>query len=150
VAATDWIRKNIPSGSTVAIEHWDDRLPLKGSEKYIFLEMAMYEPDSSEAKWEKINKNLETADYIFLSSNRLYTPLKRLEDCSKYKVCYPKTADYYRSLFQGSLGFEKIADFTSYPGLTIGDWQFSINDQKADESFTVYDHPRVIIFRKII
>ncbi len=147
VAATNWINKNIPSGSVIAVEHWDDRLPLVGSEKYLFLEMPMYEPDQSISKWEKVESNLKRADYIILSSNRLYVPLMKLVDCSKHKKCYPETVKYYQDLFSGELGFEKVADFSLYPGIKIGDWEFEINDQSADESFTVYDHPRVIIFK---
>ena len=148
VAATGWINKNIPSGSVIATEHWDDRLPLLGAERYLFLEMPMYEPDQSISKWQIVEDNLKMADYIILSSNRLYVPLSKLADCSKYKKCYPETAKYYQELFSGKLGFEKVADFSSYPGIKIGDWEFEINDQSADESFTVYDHPRVMIFKR--
>lgn len=144
VTASEWINKNIPTGSNLAVEHWDDSLPLFGGEKYHFLEMPMYENDLSTIKWEGVNSNLKKADYIILASNRLYVPLQKLADCQKYKVCYPKTAQYYRDLFSGKLGFEKVAEFTSYPSF-LG---LEINDQPADESFTVYDHPRVIIFKK--
>lgn len=148
VAATDWINKNIPIGAKIATEHWDDKLPLAGGEKYSFLEMPMYEPDKSEKKWQIVEENLKTTDYLILSSNRLYTPLQKLADCNKFKVCYSKTAKFYQDLFSGKLGFEKVADFSSYPTFKIGDWRYEINDQGADESFTVYDHPKVIIFKK--
>ncbi len=144
VSASKWINQNIPLGSYLAIEHWDDALPLFGTEKYHFLEMPLYENDNSFGKWEKVNVNLRKADYIILASNRLYVPLQKLADCQKYKVCYPKTAQYYRDLFSGKLGFEKVAEFTSYPSI----FNLSVNDQPADESFTVYDHPKVIIFKK--
>jgi hypothetical protein len=42
------------------------------------------------------------------------------------------------------LGFERLAEFTSYPSL-LG---IRIPDQTAEESFSVYDHPRVQIFEK--
>ncbi|MFH1602057.1 MAG: glycosyltransferase family 39 protein [Candidatus Shapirobacteria bacterium] len=148
VQASYWIQENIPPGSVIAVEHWDDRLPLFGAQKYQYLEMPLYESDNSLKKWELINNNLKKADYLILASNRLFTPLPRLEDCEKYARCYPKTAQYYRDLFSGELGFNLIAEFTSYPSLRIGSWKFEVNDQSADESFTVYDHPRVLIFQK--
>ena len=147
-AASEWINKNIPAGSSLALEHWDDGLPTFGGEKYHLLEMPMYENDSSTLKWEKVNSNLKKANYIILASNRLYVPLQKLADCQKYKVCYPKTAQYYRDLFSGKLGFQKVAEFSSYPKLKIRNLKLEINDSSADESFTVYDHPKVIIFKK--
>ena len=146
--ASEWINKNIPAGSSLALEHWDDGLPTFGGEKYHLLEMPMYENDSSTIKWERVNSNLKKADYLILASNRLYVPLQKLHDCQKYKVCYPKTAQYYQDLFSGNLGFKKVAEFTSYPQFQILNFKFQINDDSADESFTVYDHPKVIIFKK--
>jgi len=146
VLATEWINHNIPQGSKLAVEHWDDRVPMAGN--YQFLEMPMYENDQSATKWQQVEKNLQQADYLILASNRLYVPLQKLADCQKYKVCYPKTAKYYQDLFAGRLGFQKIAEFTSYPRLELGTWKLEFADLSADESFTVYDHPRVIIFQK--
>jgi len=60
--------------------------------------------------------------------------------------CYQRTAIYYQELFSGKLGFKKVAEFTQYP--TIPFLNIEIDDQKADESFTVYDHPKVMIFKK--
>jgi hypothetical protein len=110
--------------------------------------MPLYDPGSSLHKWEKINYNLEKADYIIIASNRLYVPLMKMTDCQKILPgrCYDKTAEYYKKLFDGRLGFAKVAEFTSYPTIPILNWQ--ILDDNADESFTVYDHPKVIIFQK--
>jgi len=144
--ATDWINEHIPAGAAIAVEHWDDRLPLVSEKQFSFYQMPMYEPDNSSSKWQKIENNLKMADYLILSSNRLYAPLTKLADCKKYKKCYPKTAQFYADLFSGKLGFTQAAEFESYPGFKFLD--FWLNDQSADESFTVYDHPKVIIFAK--
>lgn len=144
ITASQWISKNIPPDSILAREHWDDGLPLFDGDRYGFVEMPLYESDQSLVKWEIVNSNLQKADYIILASNRLYVPLQKLSDCNKFKVCYPKTAEYYKDLFSGNLGFEKVAEFNSHPSF----FNFVINDQSADESFTVYDHPRIIIFKK--
>lgn len=148
ISATKWIKQNIPSGSTLAVEHWDDALPLSGGEKYKYVEMTLYDQPDDEQKWLVLNEKLKQTDYIILSSNRLYVPLQKLNDCQKFKICYPKTAEYYGKLFNGQLGFQKVAEFTVYPGFKIGSLRFEIPDDSADESFTVYDHPKVIIFKK--
>ncbi|RME45373.1 MAG: hypothetical protein D6796_10590, partial [Caldilineae bacterium] len=45
----------------------------------------------------------------------------------------------------GELGYEKVAEFATPPRLG----PLVVDDQAADESFTVYDHPRAFIFRKV-
>ncbi|QQG44145.1 MAG: glycosyltransferase family 39 protein [Candidatus Roizmanbacteria bacterium] len=153
IQATRWILDNIPIGSTLAIEHWDDRLPIFGNEKYNFVEMSLYEQPDDNLKWTSLKQRLAQADYIIIASNRLYVPLQKLADCSKYRSCYPQTAKYYDDLFNGRLGFKKTAEFTDYPtlGINIGsaNWRMKIADDNADESFTVYDHPKIMIFKRI-
>ncbi len=107
--------------------------------------MPLYEADNSAEKWQTIAKNLNEADYLILASNRLWKPLPRLADCQS-QPCYPKTARYYESLFAGRLGFEMVAAFSSFPQTPI--LGLEIKDTAADESFTVYDHPQVFIFKK--
>ena len=123
-------------------------MPLYDGGKYNYVEMSLYEQPDDENKWFILDQRLKQADYIIIASNRLYVPLQRLADCRKYKSCYPKTAEYYRRLFDGELDFKKIAEFAVYPGFQISNFKFQISDQKADESFTVYDHPKVMIFKK--
>jgi len=166
LAASRWIYAHVPQGATVANEHWDWGLPLRVdgydpfAGMYRGLEMQNYNEDTQE-KREQLFGWLDDADYIFLASNRLYASISRLP------ARYPLTTEYYRALFAGELGFELVADFTSRPA--IGPFQFP--DQEcpyplmaanyvhqrepikvilppAEESFSVYDHPRVLIFRK--
>lgn len=147
VLATNWILQSIPFGKTIALEHWDDGLPLSGQENYVIETLELYNPDSRE-KWSKIDEQIAKSDYIIIASNRLYTPLQKLTDCTHipYLYCYTKTAQYYKKLFSGHLGFTKVAEFSVYPTLPF--IQTPIEDSSADESFTVYDHPKVIIFKK--
>ena len=146
IAASRWMQQNIPNGSTLANEHWDDWLPIGGvdgissyGDNGLFkaVEMRNYEDDTPD-KLNWMVDNLTQADYIILSSNRLYDSIPRLP------MRYPLTIQYYRLLFSGKLGFERVKEFTSYPTL-LG---IQIPDQSAEESFSVYDHPRVQIFKK--
>jgi YYY domain-containing protein len=146
IAASRWIQQNIPAGSTLANEHWDDWLPIGGVDGinsygdgglFQSVEMRNYEDDTPD-KLNWMVDNLTQADYLILSSNRLYDSIPRLP------MRYPLTTRYYQLLFSGQLGYERIKDFTSYPTL-LG---IQIPDQSAEESFSVYDHPRVQIFKK--
>ncbi len=142
VAASRWIYENIPAGSAITHEMWDDGLPLNVdgysmSGRYVGVQMEPYWEDTPE-KREALYTWLERADYIILSSNRLYESIPRLP------MRYPMTTRYYEALFSGELGFDRLKTFVSRPTL----FGVEIVDDYADETFTVYDHPKVIIFRK--
>lgn len=146
LAASNWIYNNVPAGSVVANEHWDDPLPLnlknKISSVYPGEMLSLYDQDTPE-KWSIINSQLERTDFIILSSNRLYGTIPNNPDR------YPEASTYYQRLFDGSLGFTKVAEFTSYPCFPpISTHWFCFNDDSAEEAFTVYDHPKVLIFQK--
>jgi len=145
--ATSWILKNIPQGSSLAIEHWDDALPVGYAPLYNMIEFPLYDSDTP-TKWELMNQKLTDTDYIIIASNRLYTPLMKLVDCPKLPTgrCYLQTAEYYKKLFDGSLGFGKVAEFNIQPTLSLFSYHISLDDSGADESFTVYDHPKIMIF----
>ena len=147
IQASDWINANIPPGKHIAVEHWDDALPVSGAEQYTQLTLPLYDPDTS-AKWEGIKSTLLLTDYIIIASNRLYVPLQKLTDCKVLPAyrCYPLTSVYYKKLFDGTLGFKKVAEFTDYP--TIPFTNIHLVDDSSDESFTVYDHPKIMIFKK--
>jgi len=128
--------------SRLGNEHWDDGLPLRldgrdGGSMYAGVTFENYAEDEPR-KLDLMLGWLDQADYIFLTSNRLYDSIPRLP------MRYPMTTRYYQALFDGRLGFEKIKEFTSYPNL--GSIQFP--DQGAEEAFSVYDHPKVTLFQK--
>lgn len=147
IQASTWINKNIPYGSTLAVEHWDDALPVYGMQNYRQITLPLYDQDAK-AKWQAINSNLKNTDYIIIATKRLYVPLQKLTDCKKLPAfrCYPLTARYYKNLFSGKLGFVKVAEFVEYP--TVPFINFKIDDFSSDETFTVSDHPKVLIFKK--
>ncbi len=51
---------------------------------------------------------------------------------------------HYRDLFAGKLGFALVKSFKTYPSL-MG---FHINDDPAEFTFKLFDHPRVYVFRR--
>jgi 4-amino-4-deoxy-L-arabinose transferase-like glycosyltransferase len=146
ITATNWILQHIPAGTPLAVEHWDDRLPLMGSELYPIQELTLYDLPDDQVKMQRIYSVLNQSQYIIVASNRLYVPLQKLSDCSQYIKCYPLTAQYYKDLFSGKLGFKKVAEFSDNPKVPL--LPISFSDQSADESFTVYDHPKIMIFEK--
>lgn len=142
IAASEWIYANIPQGTHVLNEHWDDGIPLNlpnmpGSGAYPGEQIAMYDDDNPE-KLAKLMQQLRTSDWIFVTSNRLYGSIPRIPEK------WPMATEYYRMLFDGELGFDLVHTETNYPSL----FGIELNDDNAEESFTVYDHPKVLIFQK--
>lgn len=141
VAASAWIYGNVAAGTTIAVEHWDDALPLnvhgRSSSDYTLKELKLYD-EEGESKRQGLIAVLDAADLIAISSNRLYGSIPR----APWR--YPLARRYYELLFSGQLGFQLERVFASYP--RIG--SFELNDDHAEEAFSVYDHPKVLIFRK--
>ena len=141
VAASEWIYDHLPSGSTIATEHWDDGLPLgvgsRSAATYTRHELRLYD-DEDEQKRRHLIDTLDASDAIVISSSRLYASIPR----TPWR--YPLGRRYYELLFGEALGFRLEQVFTSYPALA----GLEIRDDDAEEAFTVYDHPKVLVFRK--
>jgi YYY domain-containing protein len=140
-----WTYANVPDGACIAREHWDEGIPASIDEPggnatthgYLQPELPMYEEDTQE-KYENLRSTLMNCDYIALASNRLWRTIPGLPER------YPMSTRYYQALFSGELGFEPVYSVETPPRLG----PFVIDDQSADESFTVYDHPKPIMFKK--
>ncbi|MCG3207914.1 MAG: hypothetical protein FOGNACKC_01515 [Anaerolineae bacterium] len=141
-----WIYQNVPDGSCIAFEHWDDRMPTNLPEPTAYPEahgyrqpqLPMYDEDTRE-KYENLRDTLLNCDYVALATNRLWRTIPRLPER------YPMSTRYYDALFSGKLGFELVRADETPPQLG----PFKIDDQSADESFTVYDHPKPMLFKKV-
>ncbi|MDA1257021.1 MAG: DUF2298 domain-containing protein [Chloroflexi bacterium] len=156
--ASDWIAANAAPGSTILKEHWDEGLP--ELYRYDVKELPLYDHDDR-SKLDTVAGMLSEADYMVVFSNRLYGTIPRLPDR------YPITSAYYRQLFSGDLGYELVftddrstsflgvgydADRFARVGLPTPDGftepgGVNLSFGWADESFTVYDHSRPMVFQ---
>jgi YYY domain-containing protein len=135
----------LSQGATLANEHFDDPLPFNMFARAAFgrggvyqgMELALYNEDTPD-KLDTLLEQLDQTDYVILSSGRLWQSIPRLP------MRYPVTTRYYELLFAEELGFEKAAEFHAYPRL----FGIEFDDTWAEEQFTVYDHPKVLIYRK--
>lgn len=142
-SASEWIYDNVPAGSTLTAEYWDDALPmyLPGEDRgqYSILTLDLYASEErGSTKLTELIGQLNAADYIILSSNRIIGSVPRQESR------YPMATHYYEMLLNGDLGFELVAEFTQGPQLGPLEW----DDRNAEEMLTVYEHPWVRIFQK--
>ena len=156
----------INGSNTVKETDWDDALPLYmhgynpfDSYEGIYaseLNFQMYWDDDKD-KLERFLENLYQADYFIITSNRQWGSTTQIPEK------FPLTTNFYRELmgcetddvqwcfrvaqpgmFNGSLGFELVKSFQVNPSI-LG---IQLNSQFAEEAFTVYDHPKVLIFQK--
>lgn len=147
IEASNWIYDVLPDKSVVAIEHWDDPLPLNfdgaNPDKKVIkgIQLPVFYPDNEE-KWTEMSEVFKQVDYYILTSNRGWGSIM---DAPKK---YPQMSQFYRDLFEGKTEFEQIAEFSSYPSLRYLGLPITVNDDWSEEAFTVYDHPKVIIFAK--
>ncbi len=173
IAASRWLFRNAPAQALILSEQWDEGLPSSLEVDGEFRSRFEYEAD--ELTWltgadqldnrDKLAENLERlagADFVVLSSNRVYGVAPRLPER------YPLTSQYHQLLFDGDLGYELVyvsGRFPTIGGVRIKPDTFSWPDLeppplvaqflaeqsglslgRVDESFVVYDQPLTMIF----
>ena len=138
--ATEWIFSHIPAGANIYTEHWNDGLPLDlpNAIPYRRELLTVYDQDNDAKKTYYADK-LVIGDFIILSTRRMWATMPNLGEK------YPLTKLFYERLLNGTLGYKEVATFTSYPQL----FGITINDDIAEESIQVFDHPTVRIFQNV-
>jgi len=168
-----WIYAHVPADSTIAVEHWDQALPVNlttatqvlDHDRYRQTTLALFDLED-EGRFDELADQLANADYVVLASRRLYGTL------SRWPERYPLSARYYRLLFGEQLGFRLVHADWSEPrlgplawredpiadaGLPRPPWWIAARKTdgwawypgRADESFAVYDHPTPLVFARV-
>ncbi len=137
--ASEWIYKNIPENSyilsetanvvDIPIENPKSKIQIP-NKNYQVISFNFYDLDKSPELQSELKKHLEKADYIFIPSRRLFA--------NHPKDKYPLLNDYYEKLFSGKLGYKKVAEFSA-----------GLNDENSEETWTVFDHPVIRIYKKV-
>jgi 4-amino-4-deoxy-L-arabinose transferase-like glycosyltransferase len=163
VQAAAWIHSQIPAGSTVLIDD-SAATPLMGSRFFrpefssrTVVEDQMYvtkkdyfnikilnlltvppRPPLPSPWWKSyLEERLANVDYIIMSD-------EHYEQYSHRPDTYPVLNKFYRDLLQGDLGYHLIKTFKTYPAL----FGYSLNDDRAELTFRLFDHPKIWIFRR--
>lgn len=145
ITASNWIYKNVPKGSRILGETWEfGGLPVgtgegnAGTHRYTVRQLDIYRGDDGR-KAGYLAGELAGGNLIAIPTRRMYGSVLRVADR------YPITANYYRLLFAERLGYKLVKTVPSRPSL----WGVSFDDDYSDESFTVYDHPKILLFQKV-
>ncbi len=145
--AARWLYQNAPPGSVILTEQWDDPPPYgvpgepelnMGAVGLSRIDWGPYEEDTAE-KYQILKAKLREADFVWYSSKRIYDSVDELPER------YPMTIRYYEAMWSGELGYDLALEVTTPPRLFGREFE----DRSADESWSLYDHPQVTIFRKV-
>ena len=148
--ASDWIYKNIPNNSYILSETANVvDIPFQTSNtqhltsNYQYVSFDFYHLVENPDLQNQLSDHLAKAEYIFVPSRRLFK--NNIE-------MYPALKEYYRKLYSGELGFQKVAEFSSYPTFKfqISNFKFQMElpDEDAEETWTVFDHPVIRIYKR--
>lgn len=145
--ASAWIYEHVPPGSKIVAPHWDDKIPvtLPGPGNRVpqvykmdgrDFELPVYEQDNPQ-NIQVLLRRIAASDYLSFATPRTPDSIPRIEDE------YPRTTAIIQLLWAEKLGFslaKTVKNRPSFLGITF-------NDDLADESFSVYDHPKAVIFK---
>ncbi len=167
LAASTWIESNIPPGARVLIEPAQNTPPMGSylhfpnfdrdyllrtnetrNDRYQLSTLDVYNRLFTQRMWGSrqpdpdpqgyINAQLAGAEWIVIDD----TNIQFYQHLPEWK--YHVVKQYYRDLLAGHLGFTLEQTFKVYPSL-LG---IAINDDAAELTFRLFDHPRVYIFHR--
>ena len=160
--ASQWLLQNVPENSRILIEpshnippmgsylkavdfHQNYVLFYPATEKHDYYRLyaldtyrTLYNPWDDANRRAYIASRLALADWIVMDDT-FFQQYQHLPEST-----HAATKQYYRDLFAGKLGFQMVKTFKVYPSL----FGLTINDDDAELTFRLFDHPRVFIFRR--
>lgn len=166
--ASKWIYEHIPNSATILSETANViDVPIQLSaityppKNYKITQFDFYNVDTDRLLQQNLSEQIAHADYIFVPSRRVFANhgcdlVKSLKSkvesarCKELKKKYPILNDYYEKLFSENLGYKQVAEITSYPKISLfGKTIIEFPDEQAEETWTVFDHPVIRIFKRI-
>lgn len=176
--ASYWVDKNIPANAKILSETANVvDLPIFPADStvtpkpYEYISFDFYNIDTDKMLYQQFEQHKATADYIYVPSRRVFMNHTCIQEpdqpyspqfmsisreithgkdyCRKLEGKYPSLNQYYDDLFTGRLGYRKVAEFSSFPRITLfGRTIAEFPDEQAEETWTVFDHPVIRIYKK--
>ncbi|HRP36798.1 MAG TPA: hypothetical protein PLS50_03235 [Candidatus Dojkabacteria bacterium] len=150
--AATWLKDDAENSDTFAGEVYDIGMTAFNGAvgNHRITEYDYYNLDdgiNDQAELESLNKLMDESEYVIVPAERIYPTRVRLKDE------FPNGYRHYEQLFEGELGFVKVAEFTR---TTYLEDLFDISFYSGgifmplnyDETFRVFDQPTVTIFKK--
>ena len=145
IQAARWIDEHVPAHSSIGLE--GGAFSMRGMidpEKYSIgalqtlplFQFRGFATCRGELYW--LEKQLASLDYLGI------TDVNRYQHFTAVPELIPGGAAFYEALVKGELGFDLVRRFKNYPSIR----GLEFRDDGSDPSFTGYDHPAVMVFRK--
>lgn len=161
IAAAEYLRARVPAGTRVLIEpshatppigsyftapsFYKDHVLWNGIQRDDYFHLValdpyrtLYQSRNDAEKQQHIAERLAAVDWIVIDEVYL-TFYKHLPEAQHGVV-----KQYYRDLMDEKLGFTTQRRFQVHPSL----FGFELNDDRAELTFRLFDHPRIYIFRR--
>ena len=143
VKAAEWAEVNIPERAKIFTEAMDlGIMPFNqtvGSQNITLFNFYELDDDKTSVSQKKLDALVKESDYFISVSQRVYG------NSLVHPDKFPHSARFYNSLFDGSLGYNKIYESESPFTFYLLPFTFS----SPEETFSVFDHPRVLIFKNL-
>jgi len=134
VSATEGINNNIPINSKVMSEGGNViDIPLVDG-KIDITNFDFYSLENNPISKKKLVSKVFEAEYLVVPSRRVFM--------NQVGPSFPTSHFYYQALFNGSLGFTPIQTFRLNTDIIL-------NQEFAEETWTVFDHPTIRIYKKV-
>lgn len=138
--ATRLFNDQLPVGTILTESRNMLVVPLAGPQRVLVFDVYQLEDPWVAASLPRL---LEEADYFVVQNRRVFLNHLRLAGL------YPTTRRFYELLLGGGLGFREVARVSSFPGIEVGRMRLAVDDETAEETWTVFDHPVIRIYQKV-
>jgi 4-amino-4-deoxy-L-arabinose transferase-like glycosyltransferase len=140
IAAWEWLVPHLRAGDRLIVEPHDVGPPYWVPQATpIDTETLPLLDPSSPVKLREIAQALAKGRWMIIASRRHYRVLPRMQ------VRFPEMCGYYDALWSGRLGYGPVAKFGRRPALA----STLSPEVQAEETFTVFDSPEVIVLAKV-
>ncbi len=177
--ASRWMAENIAPGSQVMIETANVvNLPVtipydQRSNNHMQVTVVdPYNADRDVNTRQHLIHTFNSSDYVVIASRRVFAnhtcwiPDRSVADAINYQVnplfsgksddwcdyvreTYPLVNELF-AVLNNTSRYELVATFTDFPQISLfGQVLYEINDEQAEEAWTVFDHPVVRIYKRV-
>ena len=145
IQTSRWIKDHVPANSSIGVERGafsmqgmidPTKFHIGALQTLMLFEFRGFATCKGELYWLK--RQLDALDYIVI------TDVNRYQQFTAVPELIPGGAAFYEALVKGELGFDLVRRFKNYP--SIGGLEF--RDDGSEPSFTGFDHPAVMVFKK--